>query len=669
MSDIIGDKENSSPERISALSQEAAMGSASPLVEEIRASNNKTVTMLSREEIDNMAKNTVFSAIVNNKAITTACPTSIQKKAMVKSSIATPGRPLSAATKINITTPLSVNVSLKLETPTSLSKTREAAKNAKLQNTTEKIQKTKELKEKWAKQKEENLKRNGDKKAEDLKRLQEANEAAALLRKQQLEVKKMLDDKKKAEEKDLLTSSLEERKHVSDNLERMKKEKKRQSVLLNNEILKKAQEIDAAMKAAKKAEEDALLAKRRVDCLQTRQEKKEEEIRRRESLVSRGEEYKKQKEIAVEMQRKREEEDRSILQFRHTLSKNLREEKEQSIRQDRQSITERLSEWRDQRKKEEEQDSVDKEYQTYILEMRRLDWCDVENYKKKQDQMRRESVAFRLDEWRQHKTLDAQNEAEENEAKEYEALLKQQEREDIIEYQEMMKSQRKQSLLFRMEKHKQEKVVEKSLEQAKYDLEEEERLKRETDRNDVAQYMQSMLLARRQSLEYRNQVALQDRLRVEGEKQMQKESAAKDRELIRLAYQDVQEHQAKEREDRRRSLALRIVEDRKQKEVDISHHREALNIMHNELETKRLCWLDDKDAKVMEKERSRKSIAFRMDSWKQQRLAEEMLQAKKDLIEEEEELMRKQDWEDMQKAKEAAKLEERMDLIKGNFVL
>jgi len=369
------------------------------------------------------------------------------------------------------------------------------------------------------------------------------------------------------------------------------------------------------------------------------------------------------------MQRKREEEDRSILQFRHTLSKNLREEKEQSIRQDRQSITERLSEWRDQRKKEEEQDSVDKEYQTYILEMRRLDWCDVENYKKKQDQMRRESVAFRLDEWRQHKTLDAQKEAEENEVKEYEALLKQQEREDIIEYQEMMTSQRKQSLLFRMEKHKQEKVVEQNLEQAKYDLEEEERLKRETDRNDVAQYMQSMLLARRQSLEYRNQVALQDRLRVEGEKQMQKENTAKDRELSRLAYQDVQEHQAKEREDRRRSLALRIVEDRKQKEVDISHHREALNIMHNELETKRLCWLDDKDAKVMEKERSRASIAFRMDSWKQQRLAEEMLQAKKDLIEEEEELMRKQDWEDMQKAKEAAKLEERMDLIKGNFVL
>jgi hypothetical protein len=66
MSDIIGDKENSSPARISALSQEAAMGSASPLrisalsqeaamgsasplVEEIRACNTKTVTMLSRE--------------------------------------------------------------------------------------------------------------------------------------------------------------------------------------------------------------------------------------------------------------------------------------------------------------------------------------------------------------------------------------------------------------------------------------------------------------------------------------------------------------------------------------------------------------------------------------------------------------------------------------------
>ena len=91
----------------------------------------------------------------------------------------------------------------------------------------------------------------------------------------------------------------------------------------------------------------------------------------------------------------------------------------------------------------------------------------------------------------------------------------------------------------------------------------------ETDREDVANYMKNMLLARRQSLEYRNQVQVQDRMRQESEKQMQKQREESDRELSTLAHKDVIEYQAKEREERRKSLAIRIVEDRKQKQAGI----------------------------------------------------------------------------------------------------
>lgn len=53
----------------------------------------------------------------------------------------------------------------------------------------------------------------------------------------------------------------------------------------------------------------------------------------------------------------------------------------------------------------------------------------------------------------------------------------------------------------------------------------------------------------------------------------------------------------------------------------------------------------------------------RLDSWREQRLAEEKLREKKRMIEEENMRYRLEDWQDLQKYKEQLKLEEMKNLL------
>jgi len=58
----------------------------------------------------------------------------------------------------------------------------------------------------------------------------------------------------------------------------------------------------------------------------------------------------------------------------------------------------------------------------------------------------------------------------------------------------------------------------------------------------------------------------------------------------------------------------------------------------------------------------------RLDSWREQRLAEEKLKEKKRLIEEENMRFRLQDWQDLQAYKEQMKLEELKNML-GRIIL
>lgn len=79
-------------------------------------------------------------------------------------------------------------------------------------------------------------------------------------------------------------------------------------------------------------------------------------------------------------------------------------------------------------------------------------------------------------------------------------------------------------------------------------------------------------------------------MRLRGEMEAQSEQESLDRELSRLAWQDVKVYQESLRDERRKSLANRLLESRRQKESELMIHREALNNLQSEMTSRQENW-------------------------------------------------------------------------------
>ena len=164
-------------------------------------------------------------------------------------------------------------------------------------------------------------------------------------------------------------------------------------------------------------------------------------------------------------------------------------------------------------------------------------------------------------------------------------------------------------------------------------------------------------------------IQFQERMRKEGEKQAEYQQAQADRELTHASWEDVKAYRLKERELQRQSLAWRIADAHRKHEVDLTLHQEALNRMHQDLELRRMDWLAVQEYKKSEQDRKRKSIALRLDSWRQQRMAEEKPKATLDLIAEQDALLKEMDREELIAAKLANDLIEKNNSQNSSLLL
>jgi hypothetical protein len=131
----------------------------------------------------------------------------------------------------------------------------------------------------------------------------------------------------------------------------------------------------------------------------------------------------------------------------------------------------------------------------------------------------------------------------------------------------------------------------------------------------------------------------------------------------------VQEYKAAERDAQRRSLADRLVAASREHELDLIEHRKKLEAMHADLALKREAWIDVQSYKRREAENRRKSICYRLDSWRKEKLAEEKLQARERILAEEDAKFKQMDHEDIMQARKAAADEEKRHYQMGRFKL
>lgn len=546
---------------------------------------------------------------------------------------------------------------------------KDAARIAKNMSTMERIQKVAQLKEKWAREREQKAQFYHEKRNVQLQKLQEETQFAAELRKKNLEKKREFEEREKQAKKDQLAASLEARAQLAKDLEAENKARRRISIFMNSQMRKKAKEREAALIAEKKMEEESLHTSRRLDALQMREAKKEEEARKRESMCNRTISAQEQKRIAEELAQKKKEEELSFLEARKQNWEDDLNTKKREEERRRDSVAFRLDEWRQQKSVEEELNRSMEHQELDLIHTRHADWKDVQAYKEEEDRRRRESLAFRLDKWREEKSLEQKSKEQEELAKEIENELCRQAREDVETYRTEQKESRRQSLAYRLDKARKDRDFEEGQKALRQVVLEEEKRLNDLDREDVQNYRQMIADARRQSLEYRNQFEYQERMRQEGERQAQRLADIADRELREAAWRDVQNYRAEQRAEQRKSMAWRIADAHRKHEIELCHHQEALQRMHLDLQCKREDWLALQEYKRHEAERRRMSVALRLDSWRQQRLAEEKERERKEMIAEEEAILREMDREELIAAKLTQDLMDRKNMIGTSLVL
>jgi len=481
---------------------------------------------------------------------------------------------------------------------------REAARLAKLQSTSSRIQKVQELKEKWAKEKEVKAAHYKEKRAKEQKKLQDESELSTELRRKNLERQKEIEEREKSNKHEILQASLEAHVQLSMDLEKQTKAKRRISVFLNQQMRKRATAKEAEMNSQKKEYEDKLLYDRRVDYLQVREMKKAEELRRRESLAN-------QTIQAIEV-----------------------------------------------KKKVEELEQEQKFQEFTLLEMRKLNFEDEQVYKKQLEENRRQSLAGRLDKWREEKQREKQQKEEEALAKEYEDELQRQAREDMKQFKVQQEENRRCSLAYRLDKAKKDKNVEQGMKTMESMIAAEEHRIQELDRKDMANYRQRIQEACRQSLEYRNQQNFQERLRMEGVQHSISLVEQSDREIRYEGWKDVRKYQETQRDAARHSLAWRLADAHRQQEIALVKHQEKLLHLHYDIQARREDWLALRKCQQEENESRRKSLQMRLASWKTVNLQEAKREQQKEMQQEENALEREIDREELMAIKLANEMME-----------
>jgi hypothetical protein len=595
----------------------------------------------------------------------------------VANSVKNPEAGKQLKTNVGISTPKSVSrpttsksTTKSLSTPKNLFSPgpsvngRDAAKFAKLQGTAERIRKVQSLKEKWAKEKEVSAQVNKEKRAHELRRLQDEADAAAAARKKAIDAERSYELLEKQREKELLAASLEERTQLARDLQEKAKAKRRISMFLNGKLRTAAAKKDAELKAKAQQEYINELSDRRTDYLQLRQAKIREEQGRRDSMMNRTLMAQKHREAEQEMERKAAEEEAALLDMRHLNFQDDMKFKQELDKRRRESMMSRTEMAQKHREAEQAMEKKAADEEAALLETRHLNFQDDAKAKQELEKRRRESMMSRTQMAQKHR--EAEQEMEKKAADEEAALLEMRHLnfQDDVQFKQELDKRRRDSMMGRTEMARKHREVEQEMERqaakeeaalletrqfnfqddAKARLEEEQqrrmsmagRLDHWREEKRAAQtevyatrecekdLLRSRQLDHQDMQEYKKSLVVRDRQSLAGRLQKWREqkedpdvkvlAAAVERELQEQELEDVRAYRLKLEQERRESLAYRLEKARKDKTFEAG--QTALKAIVEE-EERKLADFDRQDVRQYREklaEDRRRSIQWRNEA-------------------------------------------------------
>ena len=311
-----------------------------------------------------------------------------------------------------------------------------------------KIDRVADMKEKWAKDKAMKKSVVEQRRADEIRFLQETAVLEAELRRKMLNVKRETESKKKSNEREVLQAFSSDRVHAVKETERMKKDRRKRSVLMNNEIVNERREKGAEMEQNKHdAEirslsiinpyhsyltthfsslfhvhllccllpaanpyrddvENSVLQSRREDFLKLTEARKAEEQRRRESMVGRGLTAQQHREVAEQMEREQHDNEVSLLQSRREDYLKLTEARKAEEDRRRESMVGRGLTAQQHREVAGQMEQAHHDEATDELQYRH--YLREQKAESERDEARRsrESLAGRLNTWRAHRSIE-----------------------------------------------------------------------------------------------------------------------------------------------------------------------------------------------------------------------------------------------------------------------
>lgn len=408
------------------------------------------------------------------------------------------------------------------------------------------------------------------------------------------------------------------------------KEEKEEAHLFHAETAKQRQELLALQKQlstkfrTNKNARDLLEKQKQLDAIVRESEfksevfrqhqsklKEERYLRRRESTEKRAALRRVHRDGEEKLRMIQIEEDEAVHEERYATSIATREYKKRCADHRRTSFQFRTGDARRIRELHAKIESDRKVQSQANYELQFAADRDTDTYRKKQEEERRYSLAFRNEEGRKHREKELLLRSENLVAQHASYELKLAGERDSDKYKKFMADEKRKSLAFRnQEGHLHKELRNQQVQEEMVNMHQNYELKWAGEK-DVEAYEQKMEENRRNSLAWRNLKGKRERDK-ERERQLEAQADAHSSfELKCASLRDVDAHHKKMAEQRRDSVAARNKESRKQRNETISRENNQTELVHQEYELK---WKSENDVAAynrhMEKER-RESLRVR----------------------------------------------------------
>jgi len=394
-------------------------------------------------------------------------------------------------------------------------------------------------------------------------------------------------------------------------LKEQEEQRRRQSMVVRAKIRENNRQGKEKLQLMKIEEEQAILEERLYTSKARQEYQRNQAEKARKSFLFRAGDAKRIRELHSAMESQQKQEECKRIQLKHEAERDVDSYKAKLAEERRQSLVFRNAQAATQRKNQQEQLSHQQQAEHESYELKRAAELDVVNHKRQINEERRKSLAFRNQQGSHQRQLLEEQHAQQQASEQESLRLKFEAEKDAEAY-------RRNEALLRRKSLAQRNLAAREI-RTKLSQQETERQQKEHEslelklagEKDIEAYKRKLEELRRQSLEFRTQQARQQREQEEIRQGLAKEQAHKSYELKWEGERDTQAYQHQLEEERRLSLQERNVKAIQQRQLTEEQKSKELQAEQQSFQLKRAADKDVEKYREQTEQERRESLAFR----------------------------------------------------------